>query len=147
VHILWWSSSQKQIWIFFKNTFRSTFIHSTHLSTSGRSNMVFEHLQDLFDPKDLINNFSYLFMIWFYVVVRCILVSIVKALDATNMLALAKPSHGIWPIVVGKVLYGWWTWPFVSNFVMHFQCICAPHQFGVLLIEIVRQWCIISRQL
>jgi hypothetical protein len=31
---------------FKKNAFRSTFIHLTHLSTSGPSNMVFKHLQD-----------------------------------------------------------------------------------------------------
>lgn len=35
--------------------FRSTFLHMFHLSSSGLYGMVFEHLQDYFDLKDLVN--------------------------------------------------------------------------------------------
>jgi hypothetical protein len=72
------------------NMFRSAFIHSTHLSTRGLSSMVFEHLWDLFDPEDLANIFSQVFMVYFYVVARHILDNIAKAFSVTKLLALAK---------------------------------------------------------
>jgi len=43
---------------FLKNMFMLAFIHSIHLSVGGPSCMVFEHLQNLFDLKNLANNFS-----------------------------------------------------------------------------------------
>jgi hypothetical protein len=67
--------------------------------------MVFEHLQDLFDLKDLINDFSHLFLVCSYVVTGRIFESVIKALGVARMLALAKPYGGIQPIVVGEVLY------------------------------------------
>jgi hypothetical protein len=87
------------------NIFKSTFIHSTQLSASGPLGMVFEHLWDLFDPKDSTSGFSQLILVCFYVDVRHILGSIAKALSAMRLLTLAKPFGGIQPIVVGKVLY------------------------------------------
>jgi len=42
---------------------RLTFIHSIHLLIKGLLGMVLEHLQDLFDPKDLVSGFSQLFMV------------------------------------------------------------------------------------
>ncbi len=54
------------------NMFMLAFIHSVHLSVGGPSCMVFEHLQILFDLKNLTNKFSQLFFICFYVDARCI---------------------------------------------------------------------------
>jgi len=67
--------------------------------------MVFERLRDLFDLKDLINNFPHLFLVCSYVVTGRIFESITKALGVTRMLTLAKPYGGIQPIVVGEVIY------------------------------------------
>jgi len=67
--------------------------------------MVFKHFQDLFNLEDLINNISQLFMVCCYVIVRRISKSIAKALGATKLLTLAKPSSGIQPIAIGKVFY------------------------------------------
>jgi hypothetical protein len=85
--------------------FRLTFIHLTYLTGGRPSNMVFKHLQDLFNPKDLINNISQLFMVCCYVIVGHISRSIAKALGVTRLLTLAKPSSGIQPIVIGEVFY------------------------------------------
>ncbi len=47
--------------------------------------MVFEHLQDLFDLKDLINDFSHLFLVCFYVVTWRIFENIIKAFGVARM--------------------------------------------------------------
>ncbi len=39
------------------DSFRSTFMHMSHLSVGGLFGMVFEHLWDVFDPKDFASNF------------------------------------------------------------------------------------------
>ncbi len=57
-----------------------------HLSASEHSSMVFEHLQDLFDLKDLIIDFPHLFLVCFYVVIGRIFKSITKALGVVRML-------------------------------------------------------------
>ncbi len=75
------------------------FIHLAHLLANEHLGMVFKHLQDLFDPKDLSNNFPHLFLVCSYVVVGRIFESIIKALGVARMLTLAKPSSGIQPIV------------------------------------------------
>jgi hypothetical protein len=49
-----------------------------HFLVGGLSNMVFEHLQNLFDPEDLTNKFSQLFFICFYVAARRIPKNITK---------------------------------------------------------------------
>jgi hypothetical protein len=48
--------------------FKSTFIHSVHLLVGRPSCTIFEHLRNIFDPKDLISDFSQLFPMCFYVV-------------------------------------------------------------------------------
>jgi hypothetical protein len=75
--------------------FTLAFIHSIHLSVGGPSCMVFEHLQNLFDLKDLTNNFSQLFLIYYYVVARCIFGIITWAFGAMRLLTLAKPFGDI----------------------------------------------------
>jgi hypothetical protein len=67
--------------------------------------MIFEHLQDLFDPKDSTNTFPQLFQMCSHVVMSHIPMPIVWVLSATKLLALAKPFEGIQLIVVGEVLY------------------------------------------
>jgi hypothetical protein len=67
--------------------------------------MVFEHLRDLFDPKDSANNFSQLFPMCFYVATGHIPRSITNALGAIKLLALIKPFSGIRPIAIGELLY------------------------------------------
>ncbi len=76
--------------------FKLAFIHSVHFSISGFSNMVFEHLQILFNSEDLTNKFSQLFFICFYVAARHIIPkSIIKAFSDAKLLVLAKLSSGI----------------------------------------------------
>jgi hypothetical protein len=62
---------------FFLDMFKMTFIHLIHLSTCGLLSMVFKQLWDSFDTKDLINDFSKLFLVCSYVVTRRILGSII----------------------------------------------------------------------
>jgi hypothetical protein len=81
--------------------FKSAFIHLIHLSNEGLSSMVFKHHRNIFDPKESTNIFSQLFLVCTYVATRHILNSIARALGASRLLILAKPSSGIWPIVVG----------------------------------------------
>jgi hypothetical protein len=87
--------------------FKSTFINSIYLSTEGPSCMVFEHLRDLFDPKDSTNDFSRSFPMCSSVVIGHIPMNITKALGATRLLVLAKPSTSIQPIAVGEVFIDW----------------------------------------
>jgi len=69
--------------------------------------MVFKHLQDLFDSKDFVSNFSQLYLVYSYVVAKCIFRNIIKALGARRLLALAKPFDGIWLIIIGEIFIDW----------------------------------------
>lgn len=66
--------------------------------------MVLDHLQDLFDPKDLFNSFSQLFMVCSYVAIRHIPKSIARALGVAKLITLAKSFSGIWPIAINDIL-------------------------------------------
>jgi hypothetical protein len=55
------------------NFFKSRFIHMLHLSPIGPSSMLFKHLQNSFNPKDLINEFSELFLVCIYINVSHVL--------------------------------------------------------------------------
>ncbi len=66
--------------------------------------MVLKHLQDLFDPKDLVSDFSQLFMVCSYVATRHIPKSITRALGAAKLMTLAKSFSGIWLIAINDVL-------------------------------------------
>jgi len=87
------------------DSFKSTFIWSSHLSINDFSCMVFEHLQDLFDLKDSTNAFPQFFQVCSLVVMSHIPMPIVQAFGATRLLALAKPFGPIQLIVVGEALY------------------------------------------
>jgi hypothetical protein len=58
-----------------------------------------------------------------YVVIRHIPENITKTLGAIRMLTLAKPSNGIWFIIVGEVFYQLMSKTFASNFAMHLSLI------------------------
>jgi hypothetical protein len=88
------------------NMFMSTFIHSAHLLIGGPLGMVFEHLQDIFGPKDSASCFSQLFLVRSYIIApRCIFENITRAFGVVKLLILAKPSSGIRPIAINKVFY------------------------------------------
>jgi hypothetical protein len=87
----------------FLDLFKLTFIHSTHLLVNDPLGKVFEHLQDLFDLEDLINNFSQLFPI--YVDSRHMPGNITRAFNVMRLLDFTKAYSGIRPITVGEVLY------------------------------------------
>jgi len=80
---------------FFLDMFMLKFIHSTHLSTIWLLDMVFKHVQDVFDQQDLVSGFSQLFLVCYYVDVRCILGSITNALSVTKLLTLANLLEAI----------------------------------------------------
>jgi hypothetical protein len=85
--------------------FKSTFIHLAHLIIHGSLGLVFEHFQDLIDQKNLVNYFSQLLLMCFYVVVRHIPESITKTFGAARLLALANLSSGIQLTTIGKIPY------------------------------------------
>jgi hypothetical protein len=59
------------------DSFGSTFLCMFHLSIGGPSSMVFEHLQDSFNPKDLTSGFIQFHKLCFHVVVGRIFGSMV----------------------------------------------------------------------
>ncbi len=67
--------------------------------------MVFKHFRDIFDQKDLINDFSQLFLVYSYVITRHIPGNIARAFGATRLLALTKPFGAIQSIAIGEVFY------------------------------------------
>ncbi len=67
--------------------------------------MVFKHLQDLFDLKDLANGFIQFFQMYSHVIIGRIPRSIVRAFGPAMFLALVKSSRSIQPIMVGEFLY------------------------------------------
>jgi len=48
--------------------FKSTFIHSIHFLVGRPLGTIFEHLRNIFDPEDLVSDFSQLFPVCSYVV-------------------------------------------------------------------------------
>jgi hypothetical protein len=56
--------------------------------------MVFKHLRNLFDSKDKINDFSQLFLVCAYVVIRYIPHRIARSLGVVKLLAfIFQPFH------------------------------------------------------
>jgi hypothetical protein len=74
---------------------RSVFIRLSHHSTGDPLNMIFEHLQDLFDLKDSTNGFSQLYQVYSPVDLGHISRSIARVLNIARLLALAKPFKSI----------------------------------------------------
>jgi hypothetical protein len=82
------------------DSFRLTFIECLCLSTNGLLSMVFEHLNDLFDLKDLASNFTQLLQASSFHVIIHIIRLIAWALGSSRLLILAKPFESIWPIAM-----------------------------------------------
>jgi hypothetical protein len=76
-----------------------------HLSTSGPSRMVFEHLWDYFHPEDSARGFPQLFQLCFHIAQGHNPPQIARVLGATYLLAMTKILVGIRPIVMAKTLY------------------------------------------
>jgi hypothetical protein len=76
-----------------------------HLLVSGPSGMVFNHLQDYFDLKDLAHGFIQLQQLCSHVATCRIRGFVAQVLGVSRLLALVKPSSGIHPIVVEELFY------------------------------------------
>jgi len=63
--------------------------------TNGPSGMVFEHLQDYFDPKDSTNGFIQLHQLCSHVAINCIPGFVVQILGVNKLLVLTKSFGGI----------------------------------------------------
>jgi hypothetical protein len=115
------------------DTFRWAFIHSAHLSVDEPLGMVFEHLWDLFDTKDLTNGFSQLFVVYSYVIVGHIFGSVIKAFNVARLLLLVKPFGGIQPIVICEILYRLMNKTLCFQFHYAFLAQCSPTSLGVVV--------------
>jgi hypothetical protein len=69
------------------DSFKSTFMHVSHLFAKGLFGMVFEHLQDAFDFKDCTNDFIQLHSLSFHI------------------------AMGSFPSSTIHILVGFWLWP------------------------------------
>ncbi len=87
------------------DSFRSTFLRIFHLSISGPFGILFEHLQNTFDPKDSMTSFIQFHQLCSHAAVNHIFGFVVRILRVNQLLTLAKPSNGIHIIVVGEALY------------------------------------------
>jgi hypothetical protein len=76
-----------------------------HLSVSGPSGMVFEHLQNPFNLEDSTNGFVELQQLCSHVVISRFPRSMVQVLGANKFLVLVKPFSGIHLIIMGEALY------------------------------------------
>ncbi len=111
--VRWW------LRVILKN-FSYVFMRMSHLSISGPFGMVFDNLQDVFDPKGFANNFIQFHHLSSHVAMGHFLGSIAWSLGATMFLVLAKPLDGIKLIAIGEVLIGWLAKPYVLSFEMGF---------------------------
>jgi hypothetical protein len=83
--------------------------------------MVFEHLQDLFDLKDLANKIFQLFLVCFYVVARRIRGSIVMAFGVAKLL------------IIGKIFYQLVNRTLCFQFHDALAPHLSPHQFAIMI--------------
>lgn len=73
--------------------------------------------------------------------------SIVQIFGVARFLILAKPSGGIWLIVVGRCFIGWWVGHCLFNYVMFFLHIYCHISSMWLLRADVKLWFMISKLL
>ncbi len=76
-----------------------------HLSISGHSRMVFEHLLKCFHPKDSAYGFFQLFQLCSHIAQGHIPPQIAHVLGVAHMLTMTKPLGEVHPIVMGESLY------------------------------------------
>jgi hypothetical protein len=103
------------------------------LLANGPFGMVFKHLQDSFDPKDLTNGLIHLHQLCSHVAMRHIFGSMIRVLGTSRFLVLAKPSSGIHPIVVEEVFYRLMSRVLCLQFCDAFAFHLSPYQFGVVV--------------
>jgi hypothetical protein len=75
-----------------------------HLSISGPSRMIFEHLRKKFHPKDSVSGFLQVFQLCFHIAHGHIPPQIARLWRA-RPLAMTKPLGGVCPIAMGETLY------------------------------------------
>jgi hypothetical protein len=114
----------------FMDSFRSTLLCMFHLSTGGPSGMVFEHLQDSFNPKDLASGFIQFHQLCSHVVVDCIYGS---SFRANWFLVLAKPFNDIHLIIVGRALYRLASKALCLKFFAMFVFHLSPYRFKMTI--------------
>ncbi len=76
-----------------------------HLSTSGHSRMVFEHLLKCFHPEDSACGFPQLFQFCSHITQGHIPPQIAHVLGAVHFLTMTKPLGGVHLIAMGESLY------------------------------------------
>ncbi len=112
---------------FSSNYFKMAFQHMFHLSASGPSWMVFEHLWDYLHPKYSTNGFPQLFQFCSHIAHGHIPPQVTCILGVAHLLAMTKPSNGVCPIAMGETLYRFishtLSLQFYEAFVTHF----SPH--------------------
>jgi hypothetical protein len=104
-----------------------------HLSASGPSRMVFEHLRNNFHLEDLASGFPQLFQLCFHITQGHNPPQITRVLGAAYLLAMTKPLGGISPIAVGETLYRLISRALCLQFHETFTTHFPPHQFGVVI--------------
>ncbi len=77
----------------------------SHLSTCDSLNMVFEHLNFFFNPKDSISGFIRLHQLSSHVTMGHIPQFVAYILGVARFLVLAKPSRNIYLIIVSEAFY------------------------------------------
>lgn len=87
------------------DVFRLAFLHMSHLSTCDLLGMVFKHFWNFFDIKDSTSGSIQFHQLISHVATSHIPYFVVHIFGVAKFLTLAKPSGGIWPIVVGEALY------------------------------------------
>ncbi len=83
--------------------FAQTLTTAPHLFMGGLSRMVYEHLSRCFIPKDPSSRFLELFQVVVIVACRDIPRSVALMLGANRLLAMAKDTSGLHPIVMRNV--------------------------------------------
>jgi hypothetical protein len=86
-----------------KTLFAQTLAIAPHLSSSGLYGMVYEHLSNYFILKDPSLGFSEFFQATIVVACGDILRSMALMLGVGKLLAMARDSRGLHPIVKGKM--------------------------------------------
>jgi len=113
------------------DSFKLAFQHMLHLSTSGPSRMVFEHLRDCFHPKNSMRISPLLFQLCFHISQGHIPPQMAHVLATTHFLTMTKPSCGVRPIVVGETLYRMTNYNLCLQFCETFATHFPPYPFRV----------------
>jgi hypothetical protein len=95
----------------------------SRLSSDDPLGLVYELLWDYFVPNDYATNFDFFLEICGHIVHGHVLPLVSHVLVAPRLLALEKQAGGVWPIVIGKVIY----WLFTCTLVIQFKDTFVEH--------------------